>query len=108
MNSTSAAEVIIQALWPGPAPPTLEPSPEARAPLLKYASISATRCSRVGSAGSGASPSAAFSEMKLVNTAIARIEKIVFIQRVFRVRPRYSDRLLALFLSPNPDGFLDV
>src|SRR5438132_13746088 len=55
MNSTRAAEVIIQALWPGPALATLDATvaPAASAPravLLMYASRSATRCSMVGSA----------------------------------------------------------
>src|SRR4051812_17240752 len=56
MNSTRAADVIIQALWPGPAvPSSLEltlasAASEPRVPLLTYASRSATRCCKSGSA----------------------------------------------------------
>src|SRR5262245_14569757 len=55
MNSTRAAEVIIQALWPGPAPETFDDTvalaaSAARAVLLTYASRSAMRSSMLGSA----------------------------------------------------------
>src|SRR5262245_53325836 len=55
MNSTSAADVIIQPLWPGPDPAIFDDTVASaasapRAPLLTYASRSATRCSRLGSA----------------------------------------------------------
>ena len=55
MNSTNAAEVIIQPLWPGPEPEILlftfaSVASAPRAALLTYASRSATRCARSGSA----------------------------------------------------------
>src|SRR3954467_1643808 len=71
MNSTSAALVIIHALWPGAATPTdgvvrpsgmvglpslsLGPtfSDALGSPLLRYASSPATRCSSVGAGGGG-------------------------------------------------------
>src|SRR4051812_37502567 len=64
MNSTSAAEVIIQALWPGPEPLmfdlTLLVAVSAwRAALLIYASKSRRRCSTVGSLGAGAAAAGA-------------------------------------------------
>src|SRR4051794_15091402 len=49
MNSTSAVEVIIQALWPGP-----DVLSALGAPLVTYASRSATRCARSGAAAAGA------------------------------------------------------
>jgi hypothetical protein len=52
MKSTSAAQVIIHALWPGPGPATFEvtdkPVSASRAELFTYASRSATRCSSDG------------------------------------------------------------
>src|ERR1700751_5072477 len=60
MNKTSADDVIIQALWPGPGVPTeavvrsfgilpsLSLSGTVGSPLVRYASRPATRCSNVG------------------------------------------------------------
>src|ERR1043165_6329117 len=65
MKSTNAADVIIHALWPGPGPLIFEETfasvaSAPRVPLLTYASRSATRCSRVGSAlAAGAAGAAA-------------------------------------------------
>jgi hypothetical protein len=58
MNNTSAVLIISHALWPGPATATCDATPSTRAPLLTYASKSATRCSKVGT-GSSAAPSRA-------------------------------------------------
>src|SRR3954469_3716058 len=54
MNSTSAEDVIIQALWPGPALVVMA----LGAPLLMYASRSATRVARSGPAGAAAAGAA--------------------------------------------------
>ena len=59
MNNTSALDVIIQPLCPGPAPATLEATLAVRAPLFMYASMSAIRCSSVGSLGGGGEAGAA-------------------------------------------------
>src|SRR5688572_8640754 len=62
MNRTNAVEVICHALCPGPGPGMLEAtfaSPDGLATSLKYASISATRCSRFGAAGAASAPGAA-------------------------------------------------
>src|SRR5687768_10765128 len=53
MNSTSALEVIIHPLCPGPGPATFDVTFAVRAELLMYASRSATRCSNVGSTAAG-------------------------------------------------------
>src|SRR5215469_13645404 len=55
MKSTSAAQVIIQALLAGPGPEMFDPAgalteSAPRAELFTYASKSATRCSREGEA----------------------------------------------------------
>src|SRR5205823_14074375 len=55
MNRTSADAVIIQALWPGPAPEMFDAiaavsESAPRAPLFTYASRSFTRCSSDGEA----------------------------------------------------------
>src|SRR2546421_7543054 len=55
MKRTSAVEVIIQPLWPGPDPEIFEATcafaaSAARAPLFTYASRSVTRCSSDGDA----------------------------------------------------------
>src|SRR5438045_1846013 len=76
MKSTSAALVIIHALWPGPATPTdgvVSPagivglpslsfgptlSEAVGSPLVRYASRPAMRCSNVGGGGGGAAGAA--------------------------------------------------
>src|SRR5438046_10168704 len=57
MKSTSAAQVIIQALWPGPEPEIYDvpggPASAPRAAWFTYASRSATRCASDGGLGDG-------------------------------------------------------
>src|SRR5262245_61971055 len=61
MKRTSAAHVIIHALWPGPGPAIFDaigdPVSAPRSELFTYASRSATRCSSDGGAeGAGVCP----------------------------------------------------
>ena len=67
MKSTKAVETIIQPLWPGPGPATFDTA-FTRAELFMYASRSATRCSRVGSAAD--TTVAANKAMPNINTRI--------------------------------------
>src|ERR1700730_15403164 len=58
MNKTSADEVIIHALWPGP-----DDDKTFGAPLVTYASRSATRVARSVSAGAGSAHAAPVKNM---------------------------------------------
>src|ERR1043165_9514538 len=53
MNSTSAVEIIIQPLWPGPEVDASAPPLASGTPLVTYASRLARRCSIVGAAAAG-------------------------------------------------------
>src|SRR5687767_13147229 len=59
MNSTSAVDVIIQPLWPGPEVAASAPPLASGAPLVTYASRLASRCSIVGPGSAGAAAGAA-------------------------------------------------
>src|SRR5215510_10431731 len=68
MNSTSAADVIIHALCPGPDVDASAPPSAVGAPLVTYASRFATRCSSVG-AGFGGSSADAGAEARIARSA---------------------------------------
>src|SRR5262245_26057925 len=59
MNRTSAVEIIIQPLCPGPEVAASAPPLASGAPLVTYASRLASRCSIVGPAAAGAAAGAA-------------------------------------------------
>src|SRR5690349_10533227 len=80
MKMTSAVLTICHALWPGPGPEIFEATSGVRATLLKYASMSATRCSRVGSAG--AAGAAAGSVWAQALTAVKHARKSQAARRV--------------------------
>src|SRR5439155_2858578 len=86
MKSTSAAQVIIHALWPGPGPPMFEaigaPASAPRAELFTSASKSATRCPSDGGA-EGDGDVCACSEQENAMTAISKKTRII-------TRARYS------------------
>src|SRR3954471_23884041 len=110
MKSTSAAEVIIHALWPGPATPTagvvnpagmvalpsLSLGPVFNAadgsPLPMYASRPAMRCSREGAgggvAGAGAAACANAEAVAAIARQAANTERIGLSRRIFMWSPR--------------------
>src|SRR6185503_14329527 len=59
MNRTSAVEIIIQPLCPGPEVAASAPPLASGTPLVTYASRLASRCSIVGPAAAGAAAGAA-------------------------------------------------
>src|SRR6188768_156323 len=69
MNNTRAADVIIHALWPGPGVVVMT----LGAPLVTYASRSATRCARSGAAGGGVSANATLTSKAINETSNAAI-----------------------------------
>src|ERR1043166_867519 len=130
MNSTSAADVIIQALWPGPAVPSsfeltlASAASEPRVPLLTYASRSATRCCRSGSAflgGAAAAVAAAVAFVTADATCVlasaavktppraAASNKAKNIFFIWGEDPFYIplNRVFTFFFRPDTDGFVD-
>src|SRR5438128_10616396 len=89
MKSTSVAQVIIHALWPGPGPPMFEaigaPASAPRDELFTYASKSATRGSSDGEA-EGDVDVCACSGQENAMTAISKKTRII-------TRSRYSARI---------------
>src|SRR5438445_12702630 len=90
MKSTSAAQVIIQALLAGPGPEMFDAAgafvqSAPRAELFTYASKSATRCSSDGEA-EGDVDVCACSEQENAMTAISKKTRII-------TRSRYSARI---------------
>jgi hypothetical protein len=66
MNSTSADDVIIQALWPGP-----DETSALGVPFVMYASRSATRVARSGGAAGAADCACASPAASVMNRATA-------------------------------------
>src|SRR5580765_7381607 len=130
MKRTRAALAIIHALWPGPATPSsledtlASEASEPRAPLLTYASRSATRWLMSGS-GFLAAPAAAATELVVAAGALVSSARRVVQKQAASNAPARSIRLIILigyvglrvlrlncqftfFLGADANGFLNV
>src|SRR5687767_8486096 len=108
MNSTRAAQTMIQALWPGPGPATLD-SLATRAPLFMYASMSPMRSSSDGPAAAAGAAASAGAATAAGAAAGASSAQLTLAGRSARMnRRRESNRLDILGTSERTDEPLGV
>src|SRR6185503_11834216 len=100
MNRTSAVEIIIQPLCPGPEVAASAPPLASGTPLVTYASRLASRCSIVGPAAGGAAAAAAAGAVSAFAGCEGAIHAAIEIARTMLAPRRRLTRIGGFSWSP--------